>query len=69
MNIVKFAYYTDPFEEIPAEPSYLILESEVKSLPKHGNVCHEQLRKEGINIPMTPTYQTWVNMGKPIYRG
>jgi len=63
-----FAFYHEPFEDIPAEPSYFIRESNHPLLPVNGNVGGNQLLKNGVSLPLTPTYETWVKMGKKVVR-
>jgi len=65
---VVFAHYNDPYEEIPASPSYFITESNHPSLPVNGNVGADQLLAAGIEIPKTPTFDKWVKGGKKILR-
>lgn len=63
----RFAYYETMME--PPVPSYLIVESDVWKLPKHGNVGGDQLMEAGVPLPLTPDFRTWKKMGCPIYRG
>jgi len=63
-----FAFYHDPFEEIPAMASYYITESNHPALPEHGNVDAETLIKNGCKVPKTPTYDKWVRKGKKVTR-
>lgn len=65
----RFAYYTEPFKDIPATASYFIVESENPKLPIHGNFSGEQLMEAGVGIPLTPVYRTWARLGKPVFRG
>lgn len=71
--VARFAFYWDPFNdgEFQTRPleSYIITESDVPSLPVGGNVDGEALLAAGVPLPVTPTYETWVRMGKPVYRG
>jgi len=61
---VRFACY-----ETPDVPSYFVLESNHPALPTHGNVDAKQLKEAGIAVPATPTFQKWLDLGKPCYRG
>lgn len=65
-----FAYYWDPVPSInqPAVAEYLIRESNHPSLPAGGNVMAETLLENGISLPVTPTYETWVKLGKKAVR-
>ena len=56
---VVFQHYTEPYEDLPAEASYFILESNHPSLPKHGNVGRDQLIAANVKIPKTPDYESW----------
>lgn len=61
MNVrARFAFYHPGFDDIRPEPSYYILESDNPNLPVHGNVGGDQLLKEGVAIPLTPDYKTWL---------
>lgn len=67
----KFAFYID-FPEIPdwkPEPSYFVTASDHPMIPLYGNVGADQLKKAGVDIPETPSYKSWVAMGRPVYRG
>lgn len=69
--VARFAYYVEA-DGIPGwEPiaSYMVDESNVPALPVGGNVGADQLLAAGVAIPITPTHRTWVNLGRPIYRG
>jgi len=66
---VQFAYYTDPYEEIPATASYFITSSNHPALPYHGNVGADQLTAQNIKIPKTPTYEQWVKDGRVCFGG
>lgn len=63
-----FAFYHDPYEDIPACASYFIRESNHPSLPERGNVGPEDLLSNGVAIPLTPTYETWVKGGRKCLR-
>jgi len=65
---VVFAYYDEPFEEISAQPSYVIRESNHPGLPTGSHVCAEQLKDAGQAFPRTPSYQAWVRAGKKVVR-
>lgn len=64
--VAVFAYYNDPFEDIPATASYFIRSSNHPSLPTHGNVGGEQLEAAGIKLPKTPSYEDWVECGRKV---
>lgn len=66
---VRFAYYTEPYQEIPPVASYFIVVSNHPALPRHGNVGADQLKNASIKIPKTPTYEQWVKVGRPAFRG
>jgi hypothetical protein len=67
----RFAYYVDlPGDpEWKPEPSYFITASDHPKLPVHGNVGGEQLLTARVDLPLTPSYETWVAKGRPVYRG
>lgn len=70
-TVIRFAFYHHPAPSfgVCAEPSYLVLESDIPSLPQGGNVCQEQILTAGLPIPLTPTYETWLRLGAPCFRG
>jgi len=63
-----FAYYDDPYEEIPAEPAYFVRESNHPALPTNGHVCAQQLIDAGQKVPKTMSYEQWINSGRPVVR-
>ena len=65
----RFAYYYPPLEDIPAMASYLVVEGMTHKLRKGMNVGADQLFAEGVSLPLTPTYDTWLKLGSPVYRG
>ena len=65
----KFAYWAPPWHDIKPDPSYIVVESDNPNLPLYGNVCGEQLLQEGVPLPLTPSYETWVQKGSPVFRG
>ena len=67
--VAKFAYYHDPYEDIPAVASYLVIESNHPSLPKDGNVGANQLAELGFKVPDSPNYEKWVKNGRMCFRG
>lgn len=69
MNVVaKFAYYQE-WPEMEPFAIYRILKSDNEKLTVLSDISQETLAKFGVAIPLTPTFQTWINIGKPIYRG
>lgn len=66
---IRFAFYHEPFEDIPATASYYVVESNYAPLPKGSNVGEDQLKKFGFKIPKTPSYDEWVKAGRVCYRG
>jgi hypothetical protein len=62
--VAVFAYYFDPYEDIPALANYLIRESNHPHLPANGNVGAEDLIENGIDVPKTPTFDQWVKSGR-----
>jgi hypothetical protein len=63
-----FAYYWDPVEGKPAVAEYFIRESNHPALPAKGNVQAETLLQNGVGLPVTPTYETWVRLGRKAVR-
>lgn len=66
---VKFAYYNSGEYGWDPQPSYHITESNHPALPVHGNVGREELEKNNIKVPSTPTYDKWVADGRKVFRG
>lgn len=65
----RFAFWQEAIEDVPAYASYIIIESDVYALPIGGNVDGDALLAAGVPLPVTPTLQTWINAGRPVYRG
>lgn len=66
-----FAFYVE-LPEDPTwkpEPDYFVTASEHPMFPVHGNVDAELFLKHRINLPVTPTFETWVAKGRPVWRG
>lgn len=63
--LAVFDYYDEPFEEIEANPAYLVIESNHPALTAGSHVCADQLRDVEQKVPKTPTYEKWVRQGKP----
>ena len=49
--------------------SYIVTASDQERFPVGGNVGAEELLAGGVPIPLTPIHRTWVEMGRPIFRG
>ncbi len=64
-----FAFYQDPTDGMREYASYLVLDPGETGLGLNSNVSGEQLLEAGKGIPFTPTYRTWLNKGRPVYRG
>lgn len=63
---VRFAFYHEYQEHgFDPEPSYFVFSSDNPKLPVHGNVGMDQLHDAGVPVPLTPTFPTWVMMGRP----
>ena len=62
--LTVFSYYDDPYEDFPARPSYLVLESNHPGMSVGSHICAEQLQEVNIKIPKTPTYEKWVKGGR-----
>lgn len=65
----RFAYWQSGEYGYSAQPSYHITESNHPALPVHGNVGVEELEKNNIKVPSTPTFDKWVAGGRKIFRG
>lgn len=65
----KFAYFNSGEYGYDPQPSYHITESNHPALPTHGNVGREELEKNGVKVPSTPTFDKWVAKGRKVFRG
>lgn len=65
----KFAYWWSGEYGYAPQPSYLIIRSNHPALPLHSNVGLEELKKNNIDVPRTPTFEKWVKRGRPCFRG
>lgn len=66
----RFAFWQEGFADDEAPfASYMVLESDNPSIAVGSNLSGETLLNAGVPLPVTPTFETWVNMGRPIYRG
>lgn len=67
----RFAYYDNIGKSVglPPTATYLVMESDHPKLAQFSSVCGETLMQNGVGLPMTPTFKTWLEMGSPIFRG
>lgn len=65
---IEFAYWDDPFEDLPAYPSFVVRKSNHPALAEGSNVALEQIRGAGFKTPKYPTYERWVAQGRKINR-